>query len=426
MLINRFNIEVFVSFFNLRSHVLFNHKTVINLFWIVVCVSLFNIALYYNSNFQIYTYIKSRMNVSNLYEEYYINPLDVDIDFPSKKKNLIYIITESMNTNFSSMDLDDSDHNLIENLEVIAKNNITFSHNNELGGPFQVGGLGWTMGSLVGQTSGVPLAGPLEGNSYGNNGDFLPGLTSIGEVLEKNDYKNYFAIGSEASFGGRDIYFSTHGNYEIYDLDYWKSIEKIEENYHVFWGMEDNKLFEYSKEKLLEISKQETPFNYTMLTVDSHFTDGYTDKSCANDFTIAYANAIACSDAHISSFVEWIQDQDFYEDTVIVIVGDHSTMNNDFLGRSNIDEKTVYNAFINTELDIKNINNKYRLFTVMDMFPTTLSALGATIEGDRLGLGTNLFSDNETLFEELGDQQFRDEILLRSNYYNRNFHRNKQ
>ena len=37
----------------------------------------------------------------------------------------------------------------------------------------------------------------------------------------------------------------------------------------------------------------------------------------------------------------------------------------------------------------------------MDMFPTTLASLGAVIDGDRLGLGTNLFSDKPTLAENL-------------------------
>ena len=36
------------------------------------------------------------------------------------------------------------------------------------------------------------------------------------------------------------------------------------------------------------------------------------------------------------------------------------------------------------------------------MYPTILASMGATIEGDRLGLGTNLFSSQETLIEQLG------------------------
>ena len=40
-------------------------------------------------------------------------------------------------------------------------------------------------------------------------------------------------------------------------------------------GYEDQKLFENAKEKLSEIGIKDEPFNFTMLTVDTHFEDGY-------------------------------------------------------------------------------------------------------------------------------------------------------
>ena len=39
----------------------------------------------------------------------------------------------------------------------------------------------------------------------------------------------------------------------------------------------------------------------------------------------------------------------------------------------------------------------------MDLFPTTLSSMGVEIEGNKLGLGTDLFSNEETLMEKLGE-----------------------
>ena len=37
------------------------------------------------------------------------------------------------------------------------------------------------------------------------------------------------------------------------------------------------------------------------------------------------------------------------------------------------------------------------------MFPTILASMGVIIEGDRLGLGTNLFSGTPTIMEENGE-----------------------
>ena len=55
------------------------------------------------------------------------------------------------------------------------------------------------------------------------------------------------------------------------------------------------------------------------------------------------------------------------------------------------------------------------------MFPTTLAAIGCEIEGERLGLGTNLFSGKPTLVEEMGIEAFDAEMTKTSDYYTKNF-----
>ena len=48
------------------------------------------------------------------------------------------------------------------------------------------------------------------------------------------------------------------------------------------------------------------------------------------------------------------------------------------------------------------VRDDFREYATIDNFPTTLAAMGVEIEGDRLGLGTNLFSDQDTLVERDG------------------------
>lgn len=78
----------------------------------------------------------------------------------------------------------------------------------------------------------------------------------------------------------------------------------------------------------------------------------------------------------------------------------------------------MYNCFINLPEGIETQNIKYRNVTTIDIFPTTLAALGVEIDGDRLGLGTNAFSDRQTLIEELGVENFSTELKKYSRYYN--------
>ena len=52
----------------------------------------------------------------------------------------------------------------------------------------------------------------------------------------------------------------------------------------------------------------------------------------------------------------------------------------------------------------------------MDFYPTILTALGYKIKGDKLGLGTNLFSDKPTLTEEIDANRVDKEIKKKFNF----------
>ena len=270
---------------------------------------------------------------------------------------------------------------------------------------------------MIAQTSGVPLKLSIDSNSYTGYGDSMPGVYNLGDILDENGYHNYLMIGSDATFGGRRDYFTYHGDYTIYDYLYAKEQKWIDEDYKVWWGYEDSKLFEFSKKQLLKIAKKDEPFNFTMLTADTHFVDGYLDDSCQLNFDNKYANVFSCSDNMVFQFIEWIKEQDFYKDTTIIIVGDHFTMQTGFYNDINQNYKrNVYNAFINSKETTKNSKNRY--FSSFDLFPTTLAAIGVEIKGDRLGLGTNLFSNKDTLIEELGFDYMNKELSKKSDFYN--------
>lgn len=95
------------------------------------------------------------------------------------------------------------------------------------------------------------------------------------------------------------------------DYDYAIENSKIPSDYKVWWGYEDEKLFEFAKEKCTELSRQEEPFNLTMLTVDTHFEDGYMCEKCPNDYGDQYANVMACSSKQVYEFIEWVKQQPF-------------------------------------------------------------------------------------------------------------------
>lgn len=364
-------------------------------------------------------YIEGVLNPTKIYENYYVDPSEVNYVFPEQKRNLIYIFLESMETTYEDpINGGAQEYNLIPELTDLANNNLTFTNGNvENNGFHALSNNGWTVAAMIGQTSGVPLSIPVDGNGYLSDGNFLNGAYSIGEILESNGYKNELLIGSEAEFGGRKQYFEQHGNYEIVDINTIKERGWLDPNYHVWWGYEDNKLFEYAKNELTTLSSSQQPFNFTMLTVDTHFTDGYPCEKCYNQWGNQYSNVISCSSRQVAEFVSWIQAQPFYANTTIVIAGDHNSMDKNWF--SSIDasgyDRKVYYSIINPA--ILPVSSESRIMTTVDLYPTTLASLGVTFDSNRLALGTNLFTDEKTLAEIMGVEKLDKELLRHSNYY---------
>ena len=277
-------------------------------------------------------------------------------------------------------------------------------------------GTAWTMGALMSTTAGIPFSFPIDGGAMEFHQSFASGITNLGDILKSQGYNQAFLCGSDGEYAGRKAYYEQHGDYGIYDLFTAREEGYIEDDYHVWWGYEDEILYKIAKDKISNLANQEKPFNFTMLTVDTHFYQGYRCNLCENEFKDETANIISCADRQVYNFVEWCKTQEFYEDTIIVITGDHQRMDNCLVKNVNKNERAIYNCFINTDINL-DYNTKNRIFTPMDIFPTVLSSLGFSWDGNRLGLGTNLFSSQQTLAEELGFDYLNNELSKRSNYY---------
>ena len=370
-------------------------------------------------------YIGYLCQQSTIYQENYVDPLAANITFPEQKRNLIYIYLESMENSY--MDTESGGAlqcNVMPELTALAgdEENINFSHTDGIGGFQNMTGASWTIAAMVAQTAGIPLKVPigLGNNDYGQ-GSFLPGVHTLTNVLHNNGYYQTLMVGSDANFGGRKNYFEQHGLDETFDIFTARKEGIVPEGYYVFWGMEDLHLFDFAKQKLTAISQQEQPFAFTMLTVDTHRTNGYVCEKCVGLWGEQYENVISCSSKQVAAFVDWIKQQDFYENTTIIIAGDHITMDEEYISRNVPDDydRTVYNCIINSPITTQ--HNKNRQFVAADMFPTTLAALGCKIEDDRLGLGTNLFSGKKTLVEEMGYDAFEEQLAMSSRYYTKHF-----
>ena len=362
-------------------------------------------------------WLSAQNSEADFVRDHYVDPAQVKLAFPEKKRNLIYIYLESMEAGYADTGSGGLfPENLIPELTQIAQENEDFSGAEEkLEGGYSYVGTAFTTGGIFAQSAGLPLRVSIGANNMDTQKSFFPDITALGDILEKEGYRQVFLCGSDATFGGRRLYFQDHGDFEILDHPY--AIEKglLPSDYDVFWGYEDEKLFAFAKTRLTELAREDQPFNLTILTADTHFPDGYVCDLCEDRFPDhPYANVMACSSRQTADFVAWIQEQDFYENTTVVLCGDHPTMSRRFddVIRDS-DERKTYTAYIHSAVSPESPALR-RSYSTLDDFPTALASLGVRIPGNRLGLGTNLFSNVQTLTEKYGFDALEQALKNRS------------
>jgi len=378
------------------------------------------------SKLDVIGYFYNKIELTNFYQNNYIDPQTQNISFQEKKHNLIHINLESIeSTYFSKENGGYFEESLMPELENLALHNIHFSHQDQLGGALTLEGTQWTTASAIAQTSGITSSLALDNQYYTTDSSFLSGVYSLGDILEKEGYYQEVIMGSTANFAGISNYYHQHGNYKIMDYDEAIRVGYIPKDYYVFWGYEDQKLFEIAKKEITNAVNRYQYFNFEIMTIDPHTPNGYVCDQCSHKYDNQYKNVIACQSHQVYEFIQWIQQQDFYQNTTIVITGDHLSMASQlFSNMKSSYIRTPYNCIINsTTLPTK---TKNRAFNVVDMYPTILASIGANIENDRLGIGTNLFSNKKTLIEQYGLNNINIELSKTDLFYKQYILNNKK
>ena len=388
----------------------FNHKIILSVSFLLLVLIVANI------KFNLAKYVlKELKGNTTFYEENYIQPKDVTFTFPEHKKNLIFIYLESTEAEVSYCAKEGV--NLIPELAELAKNNLSFSHSDGIGGQMQVTGATHSIASVCCTHLGLPLLMTIGVNNlYENTENFFNGAYGLGNILHGGGYNCLFSRGSKTVYGGLANLLKNHG-FEVRDIEYYKKIGKVPEDYFVWWGIEDMKMVEIAKEELTYISSFEKPFAFSVFFEDTHFPSGYFDEECENKYPKQIHNVFVNMSRRINNFVNWIKEQPFYQDSVIVILGDHLYMGDDLYDDKRPNSKRhAYNVFINTGKSDE--HSKNRDFCTFDYFPTIIDCLDIKYNADGLGLGRSLLTGKPTLLEQLGSKEkLEDGMTGKSNFY---------
>lgn len=345
-------------------------------------------------------------NDNKIFERFYAFPDQQHYTFPKNKKNIIFIVMESMEKTFQNF----QGENLTPFITNLQNENLTFY------GFYPLSGTTWTIGGLAAMHNALPLKSVASVNPDG----ILTHALSVTDILNKNGYNTVFINGGYLSFMGKGDYLTDHGYQRLIGTDEILKIAK-DINHKLTgkfsdYGLCDVDMYPFAKRELLKLSQDKKPFLMTLLTVDTHAPNGYLSDGCKTKYRDV-RDAIVCADKFLQDFIIWLKQQDFYKNTVVVIVGDHLQMETKFTKELNKHKREIVTIVMNS-----NYNNKYKEihknYSTFDIAPTLLESMGIQIDGHHFGLGTSLLSDEQTMMEKITPEEFNEELLKPSLFYN--------
>jgi len=304
---------------------------------------------------------------------------------PQKKMNFVYIYAESVERTYFDKELFGD---LLKELRGIEEGATTFTNIR------QTNGAGWTIAGLTSSSCAIPLVTPSDGNSMSNGDFFYPKATCVGDLLKDEGYFLSFMGGASLEFAGKGKFFKTHGFDEVLGREELLPQLKDKE-YLSSWGIYDDTLLDMAYKKFEQLSRGDSPFGLTLLTLDTHHPYGHIPKSCEDvkfgDGKDSMLNSLACTDMLISDFVKKIQTSKYGKDTIIAIGSDHLAMHTSTLETLQRGDRRNMFMILDPRREGQKIDN---VGSTLDIAPTFLSSLGF---GVRMGLGRDLFREESLI-----------------------------
>ena len=300
----------------------------------------------------------------------------------ARKYNYVFIYAESLERTFRNVD----GVNYLPGLSKIANNYIEFSNIRQLPG------MGWTMAGIVNTQCAIPFV-LAQGNGGGNFENFLPNATCIGDVLKKEGYTTEFIRGSAKEFAGGDKFLSQHGWVNQHDKQFFVDNGLASEQQISGWGIHDDAMLKHAWSEFTKLSEKKEPFILSFLTVNTHPPSGLVLEECngviSSDITNPMLRSVACSDYLLSNFINKIQQSEYFDNTIIILVSDHLIMQSDaspYLAKNDMERR---NNFIIIKKDLHpQVNDTEG--SLIDVWPTILDV--AEVKSSKLGFGRSLLS----------------------------------
>lgn len=244
----------------------------------------------------------------------------------------------------------------------------------------------------------------------------------IFKIFKNNGYNTSYVHGNDGNFWNRG---NVYQNFGVDNIELKDKFSDISEN--IMGYLSDELMYKQTIEKMKEYKY---PFISYVVSASSHtgFTlDGLQDRSKVNidvgkykdTFFGNYLESVNYADYAFGKFIEELKEENLYNDTVILVYGDHNGLDmyneelQDFLKATNqklndIDIKTNY-IRVAGGIKIPGIKNLEidKPISKLDIKPTLTYLIDSE---DGISLGTNMFANKDFI-------SLNNERIVTSKYY---------
>lgn len=195
--------------------------------------------------------------------------------------------------------------------------------------------------------------------------------------LGKQGYTTEFVYGGEAHFDNMRSFFTGNGFQRVVDRTAMTPV------FEGSWGASDEDLFNKSLERLKILHKEGKPFFSLIFSSSNHqpfeFPDGRITLHDSPKQTVN--NAVKYADYALGKFISEAKKQDYWKDTVFLIVADHDTR---VYGNSLVPIKKFHipGLILGADIQPKRIR---AIASQIDLGPTLLSLMGVSSQHPMIG-----------------------------------------
>lgn len=312
-----------------------------------------------------------------------------------KQKNLVIFIQESMGAQFTGFI---GKQNLTPNLDNLAQDYLSFT-NLYSNGTRSVRG-------LAALTSGTL---PINGIEIIKRNKSQEDYFTIASLLKPYGYKSSFIYGGEARFDNMKGWYLGNGFDEV--------IEQKDFTNPIFtstWGVSDEDLVIKANEKFKSYYENNEKFVSVMFSSSNHMPFELPDGKIEFEKNIpktSVENAIKYADFAIGKFFELAKKEDYFKDTVFVVIADHNVrVYGDQIVP--IDMFQIPAVIVSSDIPHQIFTN---LTSQADVLATALDLIGIDLSYPILG--NSIFKDNKKninlmIFDEIYAYRKEDKVAI--------------